>query len=183
MSASLPSVTLVLGGARSGKSRYAEELIEALEDGNGAGLYLATAEALDEEMSVRIQKHRERRGGNWQTIEETREIVAVLDREARPDRPILVDCLTLWLSNLLFNDLKAGEEIQKLAGFLQSGTLRGPVVFVSNETGLGVTPDNQISRLFVDAQGELNQLIAKLADRVVFVAAGLPQILKDKTAS
>jgi len=181
MSAPLPPVTLVLGGARSGKSRYAEELIEAQAQGEGQALYLATAEALDEEMSARIQKHKDRRGAVWATIEETRELVAVLDREARPDRPILVDCLTLWLSNLLFNDLKAGDEIQKLADFLQSGALRGPVVFVSNEIGLGVTPDNQLARLFVDAQGELNQLIAKLANRVVFVAAGLPQILKDET--
>ena len=172
----LPPVTLVLGGARSGKSRYAEELIEA----QGNGLYLATAEALDEEMSVRIEKHRARRGDGWATIEETREVVAILQREARSDRPILVDCLTLWLSNMLFNDLKAGEEIQKLTAFLKSGALRGPVVFVSNEIGLGVVPGNQVSRLFVDAQGELNQLVAKLANRVVLVAAGLPQILKDE---
>ena len=177
MSVSLPPVTLVLGGARSGKSRYAEELVEA----RGAGLYLATAQALDDEMAARIEKHRARRGELWETIEEVREIVGVIEREARPDRPILVDCLTLWLSNLLFNDLRAGDEIQRLAAFLQSDALRGPVVFVSNETGLGVVPDNQMARWFVDAQGELNQLVAKLADRVVFVAAGLPQILKEET--
>lgn len=177
MTAALPLVTLVLGGARSGKSRFAEEMVEA----QGNGLYLATAQAFDEEMTERIAKHRNRRGDNWETIEEIREIVAVLEREARPDRPILVDCLTLWLSNLLFNDLHAGEGIQKLADLLQSGTLRGPVVFVSNETGLGVVPDNRLSRVFVDAQGDLNQLVARLANRVVMVTAGLPNVLKDQT--
>ena len=176
MSPALPLVTLVLGGARSGKSRYAEELIEA----QGRGLYLATAQALDEEMVARIAKHRDRRGDNWDTIEECKEVTAVLSREARPDRPILVDCLTLWLSFLLFHDLEAGEEIQKLADLLQSDALRGPVVFVSNEIGLGVVPDNQMSRVFVDAQGELNQLVARLANRVVLVTAGLPHILKDQ---
>ncbi len=178
MSTPLPLISLVLGGARSGKSRYAEELVEA----QGRGLYLATAEAMDDEMAARIEKHRARRGEIWETIEEPREVPAVLAREARPDRPILVDCLTLWLSHLLFHDMKAGEEIQKLTELLQSGALRGPVVFVSNEIGLGVVPDNHVSRLFLDAQGELNQLVAKLANRVVLVTAGLPQILKDETS-
>jgi len=178
MTAPLPLITLVMGGARSGKSRYAEDLIEA----QGDGLYLATAEALDDEMTARIEKHQARRGANWQTIEECREVPAVLTREARPERPILVDCLTLWLSHLMFNGLNAGQEVQKLAELLQTRTLRGPVVFVSNEIGLGVVPDNQMTRLFVDAQGELNQLVAKLADRVVLLSAGLPQILKDETS-
>jgi len=176
MSGPLPLVTRVLGGARSGKSRYAEQIIEA----QGNGLYLATAQALDADMAARIAKHRERRGDTWQTIEESREVVAVLAREARPDRPILVDCLTLWLSHLLFNDLRAEDEIQKLAALLQSDALRGPVVFVSNEIGLGVVPGDQVSRLFLDAQGELNQLVAKMANRVILVTAGLPQILKDE---
>lgn len=175
MIAPLPPVTLVLGGARSGKSRFAEELVEA----RGVGLYLATAEAGDEEMAARIAKHRERRGELWETVEESRAVTEILAREARPDRPILVDCLTLWLSNLLFDEGDAGVEVKKLADLLQSGALRGPVVFVSNEIGLGVVPENRMSRLFVDAQGEINQLVAKLADRVILVTAGLPQILKD----
>ena len=176
MSASLPLVTLVLGGARSGKSRYAEQLVE----GQGKGLYLATAESMDDEMRARIAKHQARRGDIWETIEEPRELVAVLTREARPDRPILVDCLTLWLSYIMFHDNSAEGELQKLMDLLQSGALRGPVVFVSNQIGLGVIPDNEVSRVFVDAQGELNQLVAKLANRVVLVTAGLPQVLKDE---
>ena len=176
MSASLPLVTLVLGGARSGKSRYAEQLVEE----QGKGLYLATAESMDDEMRVRIAKHQARRGDVWETIEEPRELVAVLTREARPDRPILVDCLTLWLSYIMFHDNLVEGELQKLMDLLQSGALRGPVVFVSNQVGLGVIPDNEVSRVFVDAQGELNQLVAKLANRVVLVTAGLPQVLKDE---
>ena len=176
MNASLPLVTLVLGGARSGKSSYAEQLVE----GQGKGLYLATAEPMDDEMRARIAKHQARRGDIWETIEEPRELVAVLNRESRPDRPILVDCLTLWLSYVMFHDISAEGELQKLMDLLQSGALRGPVVFVSNQIGLGVVPDNEVSRVFVDAQGELNQLVAKLANRVVLVTAGLPQVLKDE---
>ena len=176
MSAPLPLVTLVLGGARSGKSRYAEQLVE----GQGKGLYLATAEPMDDEMRARIVKHQARRGDIWKTIEEPRELVAVLTRESCPDRPILVDCLTLWLSYVMFHDISAEGELQKLMDLLQSGALRGPVVFVSNQIGLGVVPDNEVSRAFVDAQGELNQLVAKLANRVVLVTAGLPQVLKDE---
>ena len=178
MNASLPLVTLVLGGARSGKSSYAEQLVE----GQGKGLYLATAEPMDDEMRARIAKHQARRGDIWETIEEPRELVAVLNRESRPDRPILVDCLTLWLSYVMFHDISAEGELQKLMELLQSGTLRGPVVFVSNEISLGVIPDNEVSRVFVDAQGELNQLVAKLANRVVLVTAGLPQVLKDENS-
>ena len=176
MSAPLPLVTLVLGGARSGKSRYAEKLVE----GQGRGLYLATAEPMDDEMRARIAKHQARRGDLWETIEEPCELIAVLTRESRSDRPILVDCLTLWLSYVMFHDISAEEELQKLMDLLQSDALRGPVVFVSNEIGLGVIPDNEVSRVFVDAQGELNQLMAKLANRVVLVSAGLPQVLKDE---
>ena len=174
MKAILPLVTLVLGGARSGKSRYAEELIEA----QGKGLYLATAEPTDEEMRSRISKHRLRRGEAWETIEEPYNIVEVIAKETRPHRPILVDCLTLWLSHVLFHEKDAEKEIFRLKTLLKSGALRGPIVFVSNEIGLGVIPVNKVSRVFVDAQGELNQLVANLATRVVLVTAGLPQILK-----
>ena len=177
MNTVLPLVTLVLGGVRSGKSLYAEKLIES----QGKGLYLATAQPTDEEMRSRISEHRSRRGKAWQTIEESYDIVEVVLREARPDRPILVDCLTLWLSQVLFNGKETEEEIDRLKVLLGSGALRGPVVFVSNEIGLGVIPDNTVSRVFVDAQGELNQLVASLANRVVLVTAGLPQILKEKS--
>ena len=135
---------------------------------------------MDDEMRARIAKHRARRGDIWETIEEPRELVAVLTREARPGRPILVDCLTLWRSYIMFHDNLVEGELQKLMDLLQSGALRGPVVFVSNQVGLGVIPDNEVSRVFVDAQGELNQLVAKLANRVVLVTAGLPQVLKEE---
>ena len=133
-------------------------------------------------MRALIAKHQARRGDICETIEEPRELVAVLTRESCPDRPILVDCLTLWLSYVMFHDISAELELQKLMDLLQTGTLRGPVVFVSNEISLGVIPDNEVSRVFVDAQGELNQLVAKLANRVVLVTAGLPQVLKDENS-
>ncbi len=176
MSKGLPRVTLVLGGGRSGKSRFAEQIVEA----QGQGLYLATAEPMDDEMRERVAKHKARRGDKWDTIEEPCEIVAVLSRESRLDRPILVDCLTLWLSYALFQESCVEEKIGGLIALLQSGTLRGPVVFVSNEIGLGVVPDNKVSRVFLDAQGELNQLMAKAANRVYMVTAGLPTMLKDE---
>ena len=176
MSLPLPNVTLVIGGARSGKSRFAEKLIEA----KGRGLYLATAEPLDDEMKGRIARHKARRGDVWETIEEPLEIVRVLLKETRPDRPILLDCLTLWLSYLMFKGKSFEEEINRLIGLLQSGALRGPVVFVSNEIGLGVIPGDAVSRIFMDAQGELNQSVAKIANRVVLVTAGIPQTLKDE---
>ena len=175
MTRNLPPVTLVLGGARSGKSRFAEELIEE----KGRGLYLATAAPADDEMRDRIAKHKARRGDLWETIEEPQKLVQVLRREARIDRPILVDCLTLWLAYLFFREIALQKEISRLTNLLGSTVLRGPVVFVSNEIGLGVIPENQVSRRFVDAHGELNQSVANLANRVFLVSAGLPQILKD----
>jgi adenosylcobinamide kinase/adenosylcobinamide-phosphate guanylyltransferase len=170
--APLSPSTLVLGGARSGKSRYAEALIAS----RGAGLYLASAEAGDAEMAERIRQHRARRGAAWETLEEPLELAAALIREARPDRPILVDCLTLWLSNLLLAGRDLEAETRQLVGSLAA--LRGPVVLVSNEVGLGIVPDNALARRFRDAAGRLNQEVAAACERVVLVAAGLPLILK-----
>lgn len=170
----LPNVTLVLGGVRSGKSRYAEELVEAYGD----GLYLATAEAGDDEMAERIRLHRERRGETWQTVEEPLDIAAVLRREARPGRAILVDCLTLWISNVVMSERNPSAEITSLCEALSR--LDGPVVIVSNEVGLGGIRADAVSRKFADMQGNVNQIIAESADRVVMVAAGLPLILKDE---
>lgn len=170
--APLPPVTLVLGGARSGKSAYAERLAGAA----GGGLYLATAEAGDEEMAERIARHRQRRGGGWRTIEEPLDLTAALARHARADRPILVDCLTLWLSNLIAADRDVEAETAALAAALPA--LAGPVVFVSNEVGLGLVPVAPLGRLFRDHAGRLNQTLARAADRVVLVVAGLPLHLK-----
>jgi adenosylcobinamide kinase/adenosylcobinamide-phosphate guanylyltransferase len=169
----LPRLTLVLGGARSGKSRYAERLIEAAAE---SGLYLATAEARDDEMRERIRQHRQRRGPRWTTIEAPLEIGPILRRDARPSRPILVDCLTLWLANLL----EAGREAEPACAALveTAAVLDGPVVFVANEVGLGIVPENALARRFRDEAGLLNQRLAARADRVLFMVAGLPLEVK-----
>lgn len=171
----LPPVTLVLGGARSGKSRHAERMIEAA----GAGLYLATAEARDDEMVERIRIHRDRRGAVWETIEEPIDIVDVLKERASAERPILVDCLTLWLSNLLEMNIDPAADVKKLTDAFPG--LAGPVVLVSNEVGLGVIPMGELTRAFIDHAGRMNQAIAEAADRVILVTAGLPMTLKDKS--
>jgi adenosylcobinamide kinase/adenosylcobinamide-phosphate guanylyltransferase len=174
----LPRVTLVLGGARSGKSRHAETLIEeALENGLCTGAtYLATAEALDDEMKARVAEHRARRGEDWSTVEAPLELAGALAAHAAPARPILVDCLTLWLSNLMGAGCDIDAETAALAAALQDAA--GPVVLVSNEVGMGIVPDNELARRFRDHAGRLNQAVAAVADRVLFVAAGLPMTLK-----
>ncbi len=176
----LPRVTLVLGGARSGKSRHAESLIEsALAAGACEGAtYLATAEALDAEMAARIDAHRQRRGDAWRTVEAPLDLVAALAKHADPARPILVDCLTLWLSNVMGAGRDADAEAESLVGRLQD--LPGPAVLVANEVGLGIVPDNALARDFRDRAGRLNQMVAELADRVLFVAAGLALTMKDR---
>ncbi len=170
--AALPRMTLVLGGARSGKSRYAEALI-----GEQPAVYIATATAGDEEMAARIRAHRARRGGNWTTHDVPLELAATL--AAGDERPKLVDCLTLWLSNLLLAGRDPAIETAVLIERLPR--LAGPAVFVANEVGLGIVPDNELARRFRDHAGRLNQDLATVADRVVFVAAGLPMTLKDSS--
>lgn len=172
MTAPLPRITLVLGGARSGKSRYAEALVRDA----GGGIYLATAQALDDEMAARIARHRAERGEGWTTIEEPLELGAALERSARIGRPVLVDCLTLWLSNLMGAGRAAKQETARLIAVLK--TLPVPVVLVSNEVGLGIVPDNALARAFRDEAGRLNQTVAAAAGRVVLLAAGLPLVLK-----
>jgi adenosylcobinamide kinase/adenosylcobinamide-phosphate guanylyltransferase len=172
--ANLPPVTLILGGARSGKSSYAERLAEARE---GPCVYLATAAAGDAEMAARIALHRERRGPRWTTHEEPLALAGALAAVARPGTVTVVDCLTLWLSNVMHAELHVENECEQLCAALSR--LPGPVVLVSNEVGLGIVPDNALARRFRDAAGRLNQSVAAVADRVVFVAAGLPLVLKD----
>ncbi len=169
----LAAVTLVLGGARSGKSLYAERLIESAA---GRGIYCATAEAKDAEMARRIAAHRARRGPFWRTIEAPFELPPAIAANALPDAPLLVDCLTLWLSNLLLAGRAIDEEEERLCAGLHCAP--GPVVLVANEVGLGLVPETPLGRRFRDAQGALNQRVAALADRVVFLAAGLPLVLK-----
>jgi adenosylcobinamide kinase/adenosylcobinamide-phosphate guanylyltransferase len=167
-----PGLTFLLGGARSGKSAYAEKLATALQ---APWTYIATAQAFDDEMKERIALHRARRGEGWSTVEAPLELAQAL--RAVPDgRPVLVDCLTLWLSNLML----AEHDLDALSVELESvlSAPRGPWFVVSNEVGLGIVPDNPLGRRFRDAQGRLNQRIAALADRVFFMVAGLPMQVK-----
>jgi adenosylcobinamide kinase / adenosylcobinamide-phosphate guanylyltransferase len=170
----MPSVarlTLVLGGARSGKSRYAEGLLAALPPPYA---YVATAEAGDAEMAARIQEHRARRGPQWRTIEAPRDLVAAL--AACGTMPVLVDCLTLWLSNLILADAAIDSEFEKLETALRKTA--ASTVLVANEVGFGIVPDHPLGRHFRDRQGILNQRIAARADRVVLMVAGLPVEVK-----
>lgn len=166
-------VTLVLGGARSGKSRYAESLLDELPAAQLA--YVATGAAHDAEMAARIAAHRARRGPRWITHEAPLDLVGAL-AEART-RPVLIDCLTLWVSNLLHQGRDVATESEALAQALARA--RTPVVLVANEVGLGIVPENALAREFRDHAGRLNQRIAQAAHRVVFIAAGLPLILKE----
>jgi adenosylcobinamide kinase/adenosylcobinamide-phosphate guanylyltransferase len=163
-----------LGGARSGKSRHAEQLVEHAA---GCGTYCATAESGDAEMAERIAAHRARRGPFWRTIEIPLELGPVIAAEAAPHRPLLVDCLTLWLSNLLLAGRPPEAEAAALSRALRNAA--GPVVLVANEVGMGLVPETLLGRTFRDAAGWLNQEVAALADRVVFVAAGLALVLKE----
>ncbi len=173
LAAPLAPVTLVLGGARSGKSRHAEALVESQP---GACVYLATAQAGDGEMTARIAAHRARRAVRWTTVEEPLDLAAALGRACGPDRAVLVDCLTLWLSNLLGAERDLVTECERLLAALPG--LAGPVVLVSNEVGQGVVPDNALARAFVDHAGRLHQDLAAIAQRVIFMTAGLPRELK-----
>ena len=181
------SVTLVLGGARSGKSAYAERL--AAESGKEV-VYLATSRPGDTEMAARIAHHRERRPAHWQTVEEELALATILRMHCASGRLVLVDCLTLWLSNLMFCDGREWPEVgevalperfhQERAALLEllDAGVEGDLVFVSNEVGMGIVPWGAVSRCFADEAGRLNQAVAARAGRAVFVAAGLPLVLK-----
>jgi len=164
--------TLVLGGARSGKSRHAEALISARRP---PWIYVATAQALDAEMAARIAVHRSRREGGWLTVEVPRDLPAAL-RGAPPQAPVLIDCLTLWLANEMLADADLDTAILDLEAAL--GAHQAPVVAVANEVGLGIVPDTALGRRFRDAAGSLNRRLAARADRVVFLVAGIAMTLK-----
>ena len=164
------TILLVLGGARSGKSRYAESLAK------GQKYYIATGQAFDDEMGARIAAHRAQRGGNWHTVEAPLQVVEALGDMDGKGRFILIDCLTIWISNLMHRKSDVLAEIDKLCAALAKAKAR--VVIVSNEVGLGIVPDNAMARAFRDLQGFANQRVAQAADEVVFIAAGLPLVLK-----
>lgn len=178
--------TLLLGGARSGKSALAEKL--AAESGKEV-IYLATARAGDGEMATRIAAHQRQRPAHWRTIEEPLALGAALRQWTAPQRLLLVDCLTLWLSNLIFSEPCAHPEVGAItlpptfhserAHFLQAlEQAGGDIVLVSNEVGMGIVPCGAISRCYADEAGRLNQAVAALCERAVLVAAGLPLTLK-----
>jgi adenosylcobinamide kinase/adenosylcobinamide-phosphate guanylyltransferase len=180
------SRTLVLGGARSGKSAHAERL--AAQSGKET-VYVATASAGDAEMAQRIATHRAARPAGWITVEEPLALAAVLERWRAPHRVVLVDCLTLWLTNLLFADGTEYPDVgmialpqrfhdERAALLAQLRDDAGDVVFVSNEVGMGIVPFGAVTRAFADEAGRLNQAVAAACDNVVFVAAGLPLMLK-----
>ena len=170
---------LVLGGAKSGKSRFALDLCNSLQKRR---IFLATAQALDPEMKERIKRHQEERGGEWITVEEPINIVHQIRLFDREDTAILLDCLTLWLNNLYMqydeDKESIGQAIDDLLG--QLSIIRGIVVVVSNEVGMGIVPGDRLSRRYRDDAGSANQRIAQIARKVVAVMAGIPLVLKDE---
>ncbi|MEH6526317.1 MAG: bifunctional adenosylcobinamide kinase/adenosylcobinamide-phosphate guanylyltransferase [Sneathiella sp.] len=168
-----PELTLILGGARSGKSRFAEDLViqTALPR-----IYLATAQAYDEEMTSRISNHRSERGENWVTVEEPLNLLQALQEYSSVTNIVLVDCLTLWVSNLMGEGYSVEKAIDQLID--GSHDFRGSIVFVSNEVGQGIVPENAMAREFRDHAGRLHQRLAEKANSVYFVTAGLARKLK-----
>ena len=164
---------LILGGARSGKSRHAQ----ALADASGRErVFIATARAGDAEMIARIERHRQDRDDRWRLIEEPLDLVGALRRARGPDTIVLVDCLTFWLFNLIEAGRDISAETARLAD--EIGRRAGPIIFVSNEVGFGIVPATELGRRFRDEQGLLNQAVARVCDRAVLVVAGLPLVLK-----
>lgn len=169
----LAGIHLILGGARSGKSRFAENLILQA----GGGTYIATGRAWDEEMANRIDLHKQTRGDLWHTIEEPIALCDALRACNQPDaKPVLVDCLTLWLTNLMLEDRDVEAEFDQLCDLLPKIDI--PVLLVSNEVGFGIVPENAMARSFRDHAGRLHQRIAEIAGRVTLVVAGIPMQVK-----
>jgi adenosylcobinamide kinase/adenosylcobinamide-phosphate guanylyltransferase len=175
-------IILITGGSRSGKSTYAQRIAESI---SGIRVYIATCPYIDEEMEKRIRKHREARQASvWQTIEEKTDLTGAL-RRSKESQVILVDCLTLWVNNLMYEAEQRGERLsEEVINTLSKevvgvcSDLPGTVIFVTNEVGLGIIPDNPASRLFRDIAGRCNQIMASHADSVIFMISGLPMIIK-----
>ena len=165
-------LTLLIGGARSGKSAYSERVISKL---SSPWTYIATGQAFDDEMRERIDHHRIRRGNGWRTVEAPLDLAGAL-AEIDDGAPVLVDCLTLWLTNHMLAGRDLEQETDRLCSVL--GCPRGPWFIVSNEVGMGIVPENALARRFRDEAGRINQRVATLADHVLFMAAGLPMVMK-----
>lgn len=169
-------IILITGGCRSGKSRFA---LDYANRHFSKKIYLATAEVLDEEMALRVESHKKARGPEWQTVEEPLGIVEKIVAYGDKAEAILLDCLTLWLTNLLLkwdDDSKIMDEVERLAGTLKQ--VRTTLIVVTNEVGMGIVPDNPLGRRFRDLSGMANQTMAKAADTVVFMVSGIPLFLK-----
>ena len=175
----MTKLTLILGGARSGKSSYAEKLAK---DNGLPVTYIATAQIYDDEFEARVQHHKDRRPKNWQLIEVPHYLTPALQANSHAGCTIIVDCLTLWLAQCICPDCAPQEGVdwaQERADFLELlPTLQGNIILVSNEVGMGIVPLGEINRQFQDEQGRLNQAVAALVDKVFFIAAGLPLKLK-----
>jgi len=164
---------LILGGARSGKSRTALQLAESA---SAERTYIATAQAYDEEMRERIAQHRAERDGSWRTVDAPLGLVEAVRTQTAPGQAVLVDCLTLWLSNIVLAERDPAHEADRLVQAVRDAA--GPLILVSNEVGQGIVPATPLGRRFRDEQGRLNQRIAEACDAVVFIAAGCPILLK-----
>jgi adenosylcobinamide kinase/adenosylcobinamide-phosphate guanylyltransferase len=169
-------IIFITGGARSGKSRFAEELAQRFSRPKA---YLATAQALDEEMAERIRRHRENRSGDWQTLEEPIKVTGCIEEEGDRFNLILLDCLTLWVSNLMtagWDEEKILEEANRLLDACRQA--KGSLILVGNEVGMGIVPENAQARLFRDLSGFIQQKVAREADEVYFMVSGLPVRIK-----
>ena len=169
----MAQIQFVLGGARSGKSTHAEGLAEAA---GGNPIYIATAEIFDQEMESRIELHRERRGSHWQLVEAPLDLPEAIAKADNLDSVILIDCLSIWITNLLVHQRNMGAACRALVDCLVNCS--GHVILVASETGLGIIPENKLSRQFRDANGRLNQAVAAMANEVFFVAAGIALKIK-----
>lgn len=170
-------VTFVIGGARSGKSSFA---LKEASKCSGQKAYIATAQALDDEMKERIERHKRERGDEWNTFEEPLKIAGLIPDLAGKYKVVLLDCLTIWLSNSMMTDADVKNEIEELINTLRITHYASRLFIVSNEVGMGIVPENKLARQFRDLAGMLNQKVAEIADEVYLVTAGIPIKIKDQ---